>query len=152
VSEQSELQRLGTPRFQVAVDAADPHRLNRFWAAAVGYDVEDHHDQITELIAAGIAAADDAVEIDGRKAWRIAAASRDPAGTGPRLLFQQVPEAKSGKNRVHLDLQRDLDDPQREAEVERLVGLGATHLWDGRQGPHTWATLADPEGNEFCVS
>jgi len=140
------------PTFQVAVDATDPHRLNRFWAAAVGYEMEDHHDQVNELIAAGVVTADDAVEIDGRLAWRTAAACRDAAGHGPRLLFQQVPESKTVKNRVHLDLQRGLDTDAREAEVERLVGLGATRLWVGQQGPHTWVTLADPEGNEFCVS
>lgn len=141
-----------TPSFQIAVDAADPHLLNRFWSAAVGYEMEDHHDQINEVIAAGHATTDDTIEIDGRLAWKTAAASRDAAGTGPRLLFQQVPEAKSGKNRVHLDLHFGVDDAARDAEVERLVALGATRLWDGQQGPHTWVTLADPEGNEFCVA
>jgi Glyoxalase-like domain len=141
-----------TPQFQIAVDAADPHRLNRFWAKAVGYDMEDHHDQIHELIEAGLASRDDVIELDGRLAWKTAAACRDPSGNGPRLLFQQVPEAKSVKNRVHLDLHFGFADGAREAEVERLIALGATRLWDGRQGPHTWVTLADPEGNEFCVS
>jgi len=62
-----------------------------------------------------------------------------------------VPETKSVKNRVHLDIYFDTDD--HDAEVRRLIDLGANHLWDGKQGPvHTWITLADPEGNEFCVS
>ena len=56
------------------------------------------------------------------------------------------------KNRVHLDLQRRLEADAREAEVDRLIGLGAKRLWDGEQGPHHWVTMADPEGNEFCVS
>jgi hypothetical protein len=140
------------PAFQIAVDAADPHLLNRFWADAVGYEVEDHHDGILEIVDAGYATLDDTIEIDGRRAWKTAAACSDPDGTGPRLLFQQVPEAKAGKNRVHLDLQRRLEAEEREAEVERLIGLGATRLWDGEQGPHQWVTMADPEGNEFCVS
>lgn len=80
------------PTFQIAVDAADPHLLNRFWSAATGYEMEDHHEQIEQLIAAGHATAEDTVEIDGRLAWKIAAACRDSAGNGPRLLFQQVPE------------------------------------------------------------
>ena len=60
----------------------------------------------SSIVAAGYATLDDTIEIDGRLAWKIAAACRDPAGTGPRLLFQQVPEPKTVKDRVHLDLQR----------------------------------------------
>jgi hypothetical protein len=66
------------------------------------------------------------------------------------VLFQEVPEAKTVKNRLHLDVRVGPD--RREAEVDRLVGLGATELWRGAQGPYAWATLADPEGNEFCVT
>jgi hypothetical protein len=68
----------------------------------------------------------------------------------PQLWFQRVPEPKTVKDRIHLDLHFDPD--QRDAEVERILALGATKLWDGQQGPHTWVTLADPEGNEFCVA
>jgi hypothetical protein len=63
-----------------------------------------------------------------------------------------VPEPKTVKDRIHLDLQRDLDAAGRQIEVERLIALGATKLWDGQQGPSSWVTLADPEGNEFCIS
>ena len=98
-----------TPTIQICIDAADPHLLNRFWAAATGYEVEDHHDGILGIVDAGYATLDDTIEIDGRLAWKIAAACGDPSGTGPRLLFQQVPEAKTVKDRVHLDLQRRLD-------------------------------------------
>lgn len=52
------------------------------------------------------------------------------------------------KNRVHLDLQVDDDAPRM---IAHALQLGATKLWDGEQGPHTWVTLADPEGNEFCI-
>jgi predicted enzyme related to lactoylglutathione lyase len=61
-----------------------------------------------------------------------------------------VPEPKSAKNRVHLDLRIGEDDVA--AVVERLTAAGATILHEGQQGPHAWVTLADPEGNEFCVS
>ena len=140
------------PRFQICIDADDPPLLNRFWAAAVGYVAEDHHDQVTELLAAGHLPAEEAIEIDGRMAFATAAASRDPGGVGPRLLFQHVPEPKTVMDRIHVDLPRGLDADGRGIEVERLVALGATKLWDGQQGPSTWVTLADPEGNEFCIS
>jgi hypothetical protein len=140
---------MSTP-FQVTFDAADPHRVNRFWSEAVGYEVEDHHDFIKQLLDAGTITDDDVIELDGRLAFETGAACRDPAGVAPRLLFQQVPEPKSVKNRVHLDLH--VGDERREAEVERLIALGASRLWDGQQGPNRWVTMADPEGNEFCVT
>ncbi|GGU89247.1 glyoxalase [Streptomyces litmocidini] len=69
---------------------------------------------------------------------------------GANLLFIQVPEGKTVKNRVHLDLQPQ--DRSRDEEVERLLGLGATLIDDRRNADGTgWATMADPEGNEFCV-
>jgi len=138
-----------TPTFQIAIDCADPHSLARFWAGVVGYQVEDHHDGVERMIAAGYADRDAAVEIDGRLQWATATACFDPDGRGPRLLFQQVPETKTVKDRIHLDLHFPTDG---NAEVERIIELGATRLWDGQQGPHTWITLADPEGNEFCIS
>ena len=137
------------PAVQIAVDAADPHALCRFWAAALHYEIEDHHELIMTLVDQGHVSLDaDTIEVDGRRAFATAAACRPGDGAGPRLLFQTVPEPKTVKNRVHLDLHVD----DRDAVIARLVGLGATHLWDGRQGPQTWVTLADPEGNEFCVS
>jgi hypothetical protein len=67
----------------------------------------------------------------------------------PNLLFQRVPEPKAGKNRLHVDLQPD---HPRDDEVDRLLALGATWVADHRRPDGTgWATLADPEGNEFCV-
>jgi len=139
-----------TASLQIAVDAADPHHLNRFWAAALDYEIEDHHDMIGEIVAAGHASLEeDIIEIDGRRAWKTAAASKPRDGAGPRLLFQVVPEPKTVKNRVHLDLHFPPD--RRDEEVARLTELGATKLWDGQQGPQQWVTMADPEGNEFCV-
>jgi hypothetical protein len=141
-----------SPAIQIAVDCTDPHSLVRFWAAALDYEVEDHHDQIGEIVAAGYATLDDTVEIAGRRAWKTAAACRDPQGSGPRVLFQTVPEPKTVKARIHLDLHHLQGDEFRDAEIARLIGLGATKLWDGQQGPQRWVTMADPEGNEFCVS
>ncbi len=140
---------MDTPQLQIAIDADDPHLLNRFWSQALGYDMEDHHDLIEQMFEAGHATDDDVIELDGRKAWKEAAASTDPTGRRPRLLFQHVPEAKTVKNRVHLDLH--VAEGQRPAEVERVLALGATKLYDGQLGPQTWVTLADPEGNEFCI-
>ena len=141
-----------TPALQIAIDAADPHALCRFWAAAMDYDIEDQHEGILRLVEQGHITLDETIEIDGRRAFPEGAACRhrDGLAAGPRLLFQTVPEGKTVKNRVHLDLHFGAE--SRDAEVARLVGLGASRLWDGQQGPHSWVTLADPEGNEFCVA
>jgi hypothetical protein len=138
---------------QVTFDCADPHAQAAFWAIAANMQVDDHHDMITGLIDGGQVPADsdDIVEVDGRRRWR-QYASLSPAdeGDGNRLLFQQVDEPKTAKNRVHLDLH--VPEGERAAHVARLVELGATWLWDASIGPQSWDTLADPEGNEFCVS
>jgi len=137
-------------RVQVAFDAADPHALARFWAQALGYEVEDHTSVVDGLLEAGLLTADEVMEVDGRRRFRDVTAARDPEGVRPRLFFQRVPEPKTAKNRVHLDLQ--VGPQAREAEVERLVSLGATVAWTtSDRGPVT-TTLRDPEGNELCVS
>jgi predicted enzyme related to lactoylglutathione lyase len=139
------------PIIQIAIDCEDPHALVQFWAAATGMDVEDHHDLVEEVIAAGYATDEHAVTLpSGRRAWAEAAACRDPDGNLPRLLFQVVPEPKTVKDRIHPDLH--VGEEQRNTEVERLKSLGATFLWEASQGPQSWVTLADPEGNEFCVA
>ena len=141
---------VSVPTVQVVIDAADPHALADFWAAALGYVVEDVADLVQRMLDAGHATADDVATHDGRPVWRDAAAASDPAGRRPRLLLQRVGEEKTVKNRVHLDVQVGAD--RRDREVERLIGLGATKLYDGALGPQRWVTLADPEGNELCVS
>jgi len=85
----------------------------------------------------------------------------DPDGVGPRLLFQKVPEGKTAKNRVHLDVNvgaglERADRPERcRARAAELVELGATELrvFEGEEGPGPgfWIVMADPEGNEFCL-
>jgi hypothetical protein len=134
---------------QVAFDAADPHALAAFWADVLGYEVEDHAEFVESLVAAGRLRPDEVIVRDGRSAFADVAAARDPAGTGPRLFFQRVPEPKSAKNRVHVDV--PVPEERREAESQRLIEKGATLLWiTSDRGPTTY-TLQDPEGNEFCL-
>jgi hypothetical protein len=138
----------------VTFDATDPHALAAFWAVALGWQVDDLHDLVGSVIDAGHIAADsdEIIERDGRRAWRDMAtvSPTDPADGGNRLLFQRVPEPKTAKNRVHLDVH--VPDGERDPHVARLLELGATRLWDGQLGPQTWITLADPEGNELCIA
>lgn len=137
--------------FQVAIDCKEPHVLADWWAEALRWEVEPQdEDFIRSMIDQGHATEDDTATHRGRLVWRTGAAVVPPAGTAaPRLYFQQVPEDKVGKNRVHLDLRPAGGDVA--SERQRLLDLGATELWSGQQGPHTWVTLADPEGNELCI-
>jgi len=141
--------------FQVVVDCASPHRLADWWAAALGWEVEAQDEAfIRKMIADGYATADDTTTHNGRMVWSTGAAIRRPADPDAaqrqRILFQQVPDAKTGKNRLHLDVFVGADNVA--AEADKLIERGATYLHDGQQGPHRWITLADPEGNEFCIS
>ena len=141
--------------FQVAVDAARPHALADWWAEALGWTVEVQDENfIRRMIAEGYATDDDTAAHNGALVWKDGAAIRYPAGPGGdprrRIFFQQVPEAKTAKNRIHLDMQVGPENV--DAETARLTAMGATFLHRGEQGPHGWVTLADPEGNEFCVT
>ena len=136
--------------FQVTFDCADPHRLAEFWSTALAYEVENHAELIDQLLEAGELQTDEVVDRHGRKCWAAACACADSTGTGSRLLFQVVPESKTTKNRVHLDL--NVGSANIAAEVERLIKLGATRLWAvDDDGNEHCVTLSDPEGNEFCV-
>ena len=139
------------PTVQVAFDAADPHRVAHFWAAALGYEKEDNSAFVKQLLDAGRLPEAATIETENGREFADVAACRDPDGRRPRLFFQRVPETKTVKNRLHLDL-RVGDRARTEAAAARLVERGATVLHHGRQGPHTWITMADPVGNEFCVS
>ena len=141
---------------QVVVDAADPHAQARFWAAALGWTVERDPAFVQQMLDQGIATPDDVVEVDGQLAWRTAEALRHPdhdriraLGGAARLLFQLVPEAKAAKNRVHVDVNVGRD--QIDATVTRLTALGARVLWTVDEPGAFHTTMADPEGNEFCV-
>jgi hypothetical protein len=137
--------------FQVVIDSANPHVLADWWAEALGWQVEEQDEAfIRRMVDTGAASEDDTTEHRGALVWKAGAALRSPDPDRPRVLFQAVPEAKTVKNRLHLDVRVGAD--RREAEVSRLIGLGATELWRGAQGPFEWVTLADPEGNEFCVT
>jgi predicted enzyme related to lactoylglutathione lyase len=105
----------------VVFDCAEPLRLAEFWAAVTGYAMQDS---------------------DERWAWLL-----DPRGSGIEIGFQRVPEPKTLKNRVHLDLHT----PDEEAEAERIEALGATRLYRSEDPEDVFIVLADPEGNEFCV-
>ncbi|MFH8453590.1 VOC family protein [Streptomyces fungicidicus] len=144
--------------WKVVIDAGDPHAQADFWAAALRYEVEDHSALIGKLLGAGAVPADLTVESHGRRAWRDLAAVRHPddpyeeesgTGLGRRLLFQRVPEAKTAKNRLHLDLHPGAG--SREEEQARLEGLGARVLRRVEEPSGSWLVMADPEGNEFCL-
>ena len=137
--------------FQVTIDSAAPHELADWWAETLGWQVEAQDEAfIRRMVQQGAASADDTTEHRGALVWKVGAALTSPDPGRPRVLFQLVPDAKSVKNRVHLDVRVGAD--LREAEVARLVERGATELWRRAQGPFAWVTLADPQGNEFCVT
>jgi hypothetical protein len=137
---------------QVVVDCAEPHPLADWWAAALGWEVEAQDEEfIRSMVDQGLATDAETTRHRGALVWVTGAAIQHPerlAGA-PRILFQQVPEAKTVKNRVHLDL-RHPDAPSL-AERDRLLALGAVEIGGASQGPHSWVVLTDPEGNELCL-
>ncbi|WP_309098090.1 VOC family protein [Streptomyces sp.] len=144
--------------WKVVIDANDPHAQADFWAAALRYEVEDNSALIERLLGFGALPEEATVEFHGRRAFRDLVAVRHPGdpfeeesgtGLGRRLLFQRVPEAKSGKNRLHLDLHPG--EGRREEEAARLEELGARVLRRVTEQGGEWLVMADPEGNEFCV-
>ena len=134
---------------QVTFDAHDPQALSLFWRDVLGY----------------VHPAPPGVELgegqDALEAWdefldrmnvpaeerNSRSALEDPDGRGPRIFFQQVPEGKTAKNRLHLDLVAD----DRAAEVARVEALGATTVREHDEWGIQWTVLQDPEGNEFCL-
>jgi hypothetical protein len=138
---------------QVTFDAKDPRRLGGFWRELLEYGEQPpppgHHSW--DDYAASIGMPEE--EWDG---WY---ACIDPAGNGARLFFQRVPEGKTAKNRVHLDVNvggpRGTPDDERrqrvDAAVQRAIGLGASLVEDVEMRDERWVVLTDPEGNEFCL-
>jgi hypothetical protein len=136
---------------QIAVDCARPHELADWWAEVLRWEVEPQDEAfIRRMVDEGHATEDQTIRHNGSLVWKSATAIRSPDPGRPRILFQRVPEPKSVKNRLHLDVRSG--DEGCERAVARLVAMGATELWRSSQGPYSWVTLADPEGNEFCVS
>ena len=140
-------------RLQVTFDAADPPVLAAFWGETLGY-VEEPPPEGFDSWEAWAAGNDLPPEGWDRYASRV-----DPDGVGPRLLFQRVPEPKTAKNRVHLDLNvgggRGTPVEERRARVaaavERAVAAGATRVRTFDEDGEHWVVLQDPEGNEFCM-
>jgi hypothetical protein len=137
--------------WQLTIDCNDPDRLARFWADALGY-VPVPPRQDTTWWSHYRNRLGEAKKYDERLF--------DPVGRGPAIWFQQVPERKAGKNRLHLDLYptgRDdsLSLDQRivivEAKVAELTELGATIERRTKEESSYFVVMHDPEGNEFCV-
>ncbi|GAA1888508.1 VOC family protein [Streptantibioticus ferralitis] len=144
--------------FQLTFDCADPTVMVRFWANALGYEAEPAPTGFS----------------DWNAYWRSAGVSEekpvgdgcgsivDPRGTGPRIWFQPVPEGKSVKNRLHLDIRASggrevplaIRKERIDAEVLRLVKAGATRLrvLAPEDHDHYAVVMQDPEGNEFCLA
>ncbi|MBC9733479.1 VOC family protein [Nocardioides marmotae] len=136
---------------QVTFDCAEPERVARFWCEVLGYVVPPPPPAFASW------AAFDAALPPERQGSAFACV--DPTGAGPRLFFQRVPENKSVKNRVHLDVRvgTGLVGAERlaalEAERDRLVGLGATHVrtMPADDVDESCIVMQDVEGNEFCL-
>lgn len=110
----------------ICVDSSDPQRIATFWAEALGW--RRTLDSVDEVVLEPPAGSPE-------------------DGVVPDLVFLRVPETKTVKNRLHVDLRPD----DQEAEIARLLESGATHADVGQTGNESFTVLADPEGNEFCV-
>lgn len=107
----------------IAIDAREPRRVAEFWCAALGWEVTDEEEGLITIGPAD--------------------------GSWPTIDVSPVPEGKTIKNRLHLDLRAD--GLPTSAELDRLLGLGAQRAAVGQGADVSWVVLADPEGNEFCL-
>lgn len=124
---------MGVRWYSIVIDCHDVRAQARWWAEALGWLVAYEADDEMVLVPPRALREDD-IPLDEQ---------------GPGLVFVPVPEGKTIKNRLHVDLAPGPDDDQA-AEVARLERLGAKRV-DVGQGDQPWVVLADPEGNEFCV-
>jgi hypothetical protein len=116
---------------ELVIDCADPRGLARFWCSVLDYEVQDADDEIVSIGSPMVPE------------------GKDRTGpVPPTLTFAPVPEGKTVKNRLHIDV--NPTDRDQDEEVRRLLDLGARRA-DVGQGDVSWVVLADPEGNEFCV-
>jgi predicted enzyme related to lactoylglutathione lyase len=113
---------VGATLDSLVVDCADPLLAARFWSAALEWNIVDEEDDVVEIA--------------------------DPSGLSRPVLFVVVPEPKSVKNRLHMDIRPS---GSMKAEVTRLESAGATRLRRVDEGGSFWTVMSDPEGNEFCV-
>lgn len=127
---------------QITFDADDPPALAAFWQLAMGY--------VAEPPPPGFATWEEFAAANNIPPEQIGnyGSAIDPSGEGPRMLFLKVPEGKTAKNRMHLDLL--VPDP--EAHIDRLVEAGATKVETRSEMGTTWTVMLDPEQNEFCVA
>ncbi|WP_433663858.1 VOC family protein [Nocardia sp. CA-128927] len=116
---------------ELAIDCADPNGLAQFWCSVLGYEVLDQDDETVSIGSPLVPEGKD-----------------HPGPVPPTLTFALVPEGKTVKNRLHIDV--NPTDRDQDEEVRRLLDLGARYA-DVGQGDTSWVVLADPEGNEFCV-
>ena len=124
--------------YSVVVDAHDVHTLARWWAETLDFQVIYEADDEVVIVPAW---ASDTAGIETDEQWR-----RQPHG----LVFVPVPEGKTVKNRLHIDLAPHLSQ-DRDAEIAARVARGAARIAVGQSADVSWTVLADPEGNEFCV-
>ncbi len=139
--------------FQIVFDCTDPAGLAQFWATALGYVLQpppDGHDSWESFLTSiGVPETE----------FNQASALVDPEGRTPRIFFQRVPEPKTAKNRLHVDVNAgggpavslDRRRARVDAEVERLQENGASVIGPVTERDEYWVVMADPEGNEFCV-
>ncbi len=129
--------------FQVTIDAAAPRVLGGFWCEVLGY--------IEQPPPPGFGTWEDALDAFGidRSDPDRAFAIVDPEGAGPRVFFLKVPEGKTAKNRVHLDVRVGAD--VMHARADALVALGAAVVGEFDEPEGHWIAMLDPEGNEFCI-
>lgn len=139
---------------QITFDCADPAALAAFWADALGYQLQ--------VPPQGFDTWEAALQAMGvpESEWNSRSAILPVDGDGPRIFFQRVPEGKTAKNRVHLDVRAAAGEPDGdrmtvlEAEAERLSALGASRAYRVEPAPPMelgFITMRDPEGNEFCL-
>jgi hypothetical protein len=139
------------PSLQIVFDANDVPRLVAFWEQALGYQVQPPPPEFQTW--------EDFARENGipEEQWDGWGALIDPDGKRPRIFFQRVPEGKTAKNRVHLDVnvgeRRDGHDrtTRVKQEADRLEGLGATRQREALERGEFWIVMQDPEGNEFCL-
>jgi Glyoxalase-like domain len=109
--------------YAVTIDSRDAPTLARFWAAVMDREISEPESDSEHVMLP----------------------PREPTASEPRLVFNNVPEPKTVKNRVHLDIRST----SYTTEIQRLIGLGATRLWELTSENSRWTTFTDIEGNEF---
>ena len=132
--------------FQITIDCVDARTMTAFWSTALGY--------VEEPPPAGYLSWEDFLRASGAPIPPTGSigAIVDPDGVGPRILFLRVPERKTVKNRVHLDLRAGRSDDEKDTKIAQLTAAGATAIRRVEEHGQWWMVMADPEGNEFCVT